>query len=510
MKVLTAAAMREVDRRAIEEIGIPSMVLMENAAIGVVEAVGEEFAAARSVLVLCGPGNNGGDGLAVARHLDARGYRVAAWLAVPGASLGGDAAAQLEICRRQGVELRELDGDLPDGALDGWDLVVDALFGTGLTRPLEGRMAELVEAVNAACAPVLAVDLPSGLDASLETPPGPAIEADLTVAFAAPKIAHVLPPACERVGRLAVADLGIPAGLVEWADGDVELLEAERLAPALSRRPAAAHKGHFGHLLVVAGSEGKSGAAILAARAAVAAGAGLVTVAAPRPIVAVVEAGSHESMTLPLAVEGDGGLAAGGLESALAAAAERDALAVGPGLGTAPATREWVRRLVLDSTSPLVLDADGLNAFAGRAAELRERAGPAVLTPHPGELARLLAVEPAEVLAERLTAARRAAELSGAIVVLKGFRTLVADPEGGVAVNPTGNPGMATGGTGDVLTGMIGALLAGGLDAMLAAELGVYLHGLAGDRAAGERGEISLRASDLIDHLPGALRRLGA
>ncbi len=506
--------MREVDRAAIEDYGIPSLVLMENAAIGVADAIAERFPAASSALIVCGPGNNGGDGLALARHLDIRGYRVRVVLATGGGEPRGDAGIQLRICRRQGLEIDEPREGEPPAALlarhRDCDLVVDALFGTGLARPLEGAFAGLVEAINGIAAPRVAIDLPSGLSGSSAAAPGPRVSADLTVTFAAPKLAHVFPPAAEFVGEVVVTDLGIPRELLARAESDLELLSAEELAPALAPRRRGAHKGDYGHVLVVAGSPGKAGAAVLAARGAVRSGAGLVTVAVPESVMGVVDAASVESMSQPLPVTGAGALADEAVAAVLSTVGDKDALALGPGLGQAPETARSIRRIALETSLPLVLDADGLNAFVGAVASLAERRGETVLTPHPGELARLLGVTTAEVVADRIGAARRAAELSGAIVALKGHLTLVADPLGGVAVNPTGNPGMATGGSGDVLTGMIAALAGQGMGAALAARLGVFLHGLAGDLAAEERGEISLSAGDLVELLPTAFERLAS
>jgi NAD(P)H-hydrate epimerase len=512
--------MRRTDERAIQELGMPSLVLMENAAIGVVDALGERFPEAERVAVFCGPGNNGGDGLAVARHLAVRGYRAEVWLVRGDKRLAADAASQLEICRRLGMEVVEVsgEGDLAAalGAASDAEVVVDALFGTGLDRALEGLFATAVDGIAALRAPrrvVLAVDLPSGLDASSHRPPGPHVRADLTVTFAALKVAHVLPPAALACGEVAVADLGLPASFLDETPGDLHWLVGEEIGTLLPRRLATSHKGSFGHVLVVAGSPGKSGAAVLAARAAVRAGAGLVTVGVPSPLLAVVAAGSIESMTLPLAADEDGRLRPAAVERILEVCVRCSALAVGPGLGTDGDTPEAVRRLAREATLPLVLDADGLNAFAGRPEELRQRPAPTVLTPHPGELARLLGTTAAAIQDDRLAAATAAARVTGAVVALKGHRTLVADPEGAVAVNPTGNPGMASGGSGDVLTGTVAALLAQGLAAWDAACLGVYAHGLAGDLLAARRGPEAIPAGELAATLAeafGALREASA
>ncbi len=514
MRILSAEAMREVDRAAIEDLGIPSLVLMENAAIGVVEALGKAYGEAESAAVFCGPGNNGGDGLAVARHLVVRGWEVRVFLVTGGRDLSGDAAVQLGICRKAELPVLEIaSGDGLAAALEAaaeCDVVVDALFGTGLARPLEGLFAQVVDAINALPAPCVAVDLPSGLSGSQVRPIGPHVQADLTVTFAAPKVAHVFPPAADAVGEMVVTDLGIPPRLIEEVEeeaGDLHLLMGEELADLLPEREPGSHKGDYGHALIVAGSPGKAGAAILAARAAVRAGAGLVTAAVPEPILQTVDLGSIESMTLGLPAGAAGQIAERAADVLLDAAEGKAVLALGPGLGQEPATAATIRRIVLECPLPLVLDADGVNAFAGRAGELAGRRAETILTPHPGELGRLLGISTSQIQEDRLAAARGAAEETGAIVVLKGHLTLVASGTA-VFVNPTGNPGMATGGTGDVLTGLIAGLLAQGLDALDATLVAVYLHGLAGDLAASRLGEAPLAAGDLIEILPAAFAAL--
>jgi NAD(P)H-hydrate epimerase len=514
MRILTAEAMREVERAAIEDLGIPSLVLMENAAIGVVEALGKAFGEAESVAIFCGPGNNGGDGLAVARHLSVRGWEVRIFLVTGGRQLSADAEVQLGICRKAELPVLEITGEERLGpsleAAAECDLVVDALFGMGLTRPLEGLFAQVVDAINELPAPCIAVDLPSGLSASEAQPIGPHVTADLTVTFAAPKVAHIFPPAAGAVGEMVVTDLGIPPRLVndvEEEGGDLHLLMGEELADLLPEREPGSHKGDYGHALIVAGSPGKAGAAILAARAAVRAGAGLVTVGVPEPIVQTVDLGSIESMTLGLPAGASGQIADEAVGTVLDAAEGMSVLALGPGLGQEAETQAAIRRLVLDCPLPVVIDADGLNAFAGHAGDLTSRRAETVLTPHPGELGRLLGVSTAQIQEDRVAAARGAAEETGAIVVLKGHLSLIASGTA-VFVNPTGNPGMATGGSGDVLTGLIAGLIAQGLDALDATMLAVYVHGLAGDLAAGRLGEIALAAGDLIELLPAAFAAL--
>jgi hydroxyethylthiazole kinase-like uncharacterized protein yjeF len=512
MRILSAEQARAVDRRAIDELGVPSLVLMENAAIGVADAIGSLFPAADSVAILCGPGNNGGDGLALARHLHTRGYEVGIAVISTSGELKGDSAVQESICQKLGLEVERvadeeaLEAALADAA--SRDVVVDALFGTGLTRSLEGLYAAAVRGINALGLPCLSVDLPSGLAGGSSEPLGHHVHADVTVTFVGPKIAHIFPPAADAVGELVIADLGVPA---RWADDSgnaaeaLYLLTGEDLACLVPERAPDSNKGNFGHLLIVAGSVGKGGAAILSARSAVRSGAGLVTVGTPEALVATVTAGSFESMTLALPAGAEGKIAQGAAAAVGEALLTRSALAIGPGLGNDDATAEVIRTIVLAADRPAVVDADALNAFAGRPTELKSRTAPTVLTPHPGELGRLLGMTTAAVQADRLGAVRKAVEATGAVVVLKGHLTLVSGPgENGTHVNPTGNPGMATGGTGDVLTGLIGALLAQGLPALDAACLGVFLHGTAGDLALEKLGGHGLAAGDLIEAFPAA------
>jgi hydroxyethylthiazole kinase-like uncharacterized protein yjeF len=513
--VLTTAEIREADRRTIEEIGLPGAVLMENAGAAIERALRERYPAARRILVLCGRGNNGGDGFVVARRLlDLRPEVV---LFGEKTAVKGDARLHMMAFLASGGTLREA----PDA--EAWtslreqvlacDLVVDALLGTGLDRAPAGSVGRAIADLASFGGPVVAVDLPSGVSSDSGECPGEAVRASLTLALAAPKRGHVLPPACDRVGELVVADIGIPARLL-LDQATCFLIEGKDVSLAYGRRPRGAHKGTYGHLLVVAGSWGKSGAAILAARGALRAGVGLVTVATPTTALALVAAGAPEIMTEALPVLDDGSLQAQAVDRALALARERDAVVLGPGLPADAATRDFVRAFVPRCPVPLLVDAEGLNALApsrrapGATALLRRKAG-TVVTPHPGEMARLLACSVPEVQAHRLESGARLARETGAVVVLKGQRTLVSHPEGRAAINPTGNPGMATGGMGDVLAGIVGALLARGREPWLAATAGAFLHGLAGDRAATEKGEEGLVAGDLVEALPLALASLG-
>ncbi|MCB1008304.1 MAG: NAD(P)H-hydrate dehydratase [Acidobacteria bacterium] len=509
MRVLTAAESRAFDRRAIDEIGLPGPVLMENAALAVVESLVSGFPEVSRVAIVCGPGNNGGDGFAVARHLATRGYEVELGLDRFGRDPSTDCAAQIEICRRIGLEVRDLGAEESIDRFADAPLLVDALFGTGLTRPLEGEVAARVAALGRGRAPRLAVDLPSGLDADRAKPVGPVLRADRTVTFVALKPAHVLPPAADLCGEVAVADLGLPAREAGGA-GALHLLVSEEVAAWMPPRAAGAHKGTFGQALLVAGSRALPGASILAARAAVRGGAGLVTVAAPRELGAALAAASPESMQHSMAQTEGGGADFSALEGLLAAAAARTAVAVGPGMGRDAATIRLIERFVLDVGRPLVLDADGLAPFEGAVDRLRERRAATVLTPHPGELARLLGTTVEAIEDDRLVAVRDAAERSGAVVVLKGRRTLVAAPDGEVWINATGGPALASGGSGDVLTGLLLARLAQGNEPAIAAAVAVHLHGVAGDLAAERSGGPAVPAGDLAEAIPAAYRRVAS
>jgi hydroxyethylthiazole kinase-like uncharacterized protein yjeF len=521
MLVLTAEEMRAADRRTIEDVGLPGAVLMENAGAAVARAIRQKWPAARRILVLCGKGNNGGDGFVTARRL--LDFRPEVCLFARRAAVAGDALLHMNAYERSGGQVHEVADEEAwrsrrEALLDWAEVVVDALLGTGLRNAPRGLLARVIGDVEARSTrggtPVVAVDVPSGLSSDSGQTPWASLTADLTVALAAPRRCHVLAPACDLVGELQVADIGIPAQVVAETGARLSLLEARDAAAAFPPRDPGAHKGSFGHVLVVAGSVGKTGAAVLCATGALRSGAGLVTVATPWHALPMVAAGRAEVMTEPLPVAASGDLEVGAAERALELCRTRDAVVVGPGLGDNASTRAFVRRLVRECPRPLLLDADGLNAFAGEvealAQSIRERQAPTVLTPHPGEMARLVGSRIPDVQSHRLEVALSLAASVGAHVVLKGRRTLVARPDGRAAVNPTGNPGMATGGTGDVLAGVVGALLARGLDVWVAATAGVYVHGLAGDLAAARLGPEALLAQDLVDALPEAIRGVGS
>lgn len=482
--VLDNQRMREADRHTIEDLGVPSIVLMENAAAGVVEALREAFPDARDVVVVCGRGNNGGDGLAIARQLAIGGHDVTAVVVADPDTLSGDPALELELGRRFEIPLEfVVDDDLGvlDRLLDGRpDVVVDALLGTGLDRPLGGRLATIAEKINATDIPVVAVDVPTGLSGSSAEVPGPVLEADLTVTFAALKTCHVLPPACHHCGEVAVAEIGIPPGALE-STADLWWVEADDIALMLPVRDRDGHKGRFGHVLVVAGAMGRGGAVAMAARAAVAVGAGLVTMAVPEPLVQMVDGACLEAMTLPVAADPEG--AFGDLEGAIPDLGRFSVIAMGPGMGTGIGAAEGLAWVLGQWHGPLVFDADAINLLAGEPERLAGRDVPPILTPHPGELGRLLGWSTEDVVGDRLSAAREAARRSGSVVVAKGYRTIVAAPDGEAYINPPGDAHLGSGGSGDVLTGTIAALLAQGLEPIRAALVGCWLHGRGGELA---------------------------
>lgn len=513
MIVVTADEMRAMDAWTIRH-GTPGRVLMARAAAGAVAVLRPLLASRRGpVVVLCGKGNNGGDGFVMARLLRAKRRAVETWLVGEEAAVRGDARDALARWRRAGGRVHAIGGeeDLARfrARLAGSAAVVDALFGTGLSAPVTGLPAAAIDAVNAAGVPVLAVDVASGLSADTGHPLGTAVRASATATMGFRKIGQCQHPGIGLSGEVHVVDIGIPAEAVAAAGPRATLLEAADAGRLVPRRAADAHKGTNGHVLVVAGGPGKLGAALLAAEGAARAGAGLTTLAVPASLLARVDGRVREAMTTPLPDGGDG-TAAALHPAALRAWLEPFAAVVcGPGLGQAPGTRELVAQVLGAAQCPIVLDADGLNVVAGTPA-LAGRAAPTLVTPHPGEMSRLLKTTTRAVQADRVGIARRLAERDRVVTVLKGAATVIAAPDGRVAISPTGNPGMATGGMGDVLAGMLGGLLAQGLECFDAAALGVYAHGAAGDRVAARSGEIGLLAGDLVAELPATLRALRA
>lgn len=515
VEILTSQQMRRIDRRAIASFGIPEIVLMENAGIQVLNCMQRVFPdlPLRRILLMCGPGNNGGDAFVVARHLHNRHIPFAAILFGRRRRMRGTAATNLGMLARVGVKPIEVttraEWTKARRHLRASDLVVDGVLGTGLSRPASGLLAGVFENVNDADVEVMAVDIPSGLAGDSAEIPGPCLAADHTVTFARPKIAHVFPPAATLCGEVHVADISIPDEAITRQRVDLSLIEEDELLPHLPVRGAASHKGDYGHVVALAGSRGKAGAARMVALGAMRAGAALVTLAVPAGIQRGLAPRAMEAMSEGLAETRRGTLARDALRNVLSLLKGKTAAVLGPGLSDEPETVSLVREVVRRARLPLVLDADGLNAFAGEWHLLKRRPGrPLLLTPHPGEMARMLGLTTARVQASRVEVARSLARDTGAHVVLKGYRTVIAMPDGRVRINPTGNPGMATGGSGDVLSGLLVGLLAQGLKMEHAAATGVYLHGLAGDLAAEEIGEMPLMARDILARFPRALARI--
>jgi ADP-dependent NAD(P)H-hydrate dehydratase / NAD(P)H-hydrate epimerase len=522
MKILTAAETREVDRLTTERHGIPSLTLMENAGKTVVAFIKQRFPklGRRRIVILCGKGNNGGDGFVVARHLLEMGARAGLYLFAEPTEVRGDAAVNLKRWQDVARDLRiirdEQEWQEAKAALAFADVIVDALVGTGVRGPVEGVLREAIEEINRRPAEtaVVAVDIPSGLSADTGEAQGVAVAANYTVTFTAPKIGFFLGSAAQHVGQLIVRDIGSPPELIEEVGkGHLRWIEPRELTQfAIPRRPEA-HKGDYGHALIVAGSVGKSGAAILASWAALRVGAGLVTVATPEPVMPIIASYTPEVMTEPLPATETGSISLRSLEYERfqRLLKGKRALAIGPGLSTHDETLQFVRTVIRERLPiPIVLDADGLNAFDGHAQELTGSNGMIVLTPHPGEMARLLGSTTNDIQSRRLEVAQKAAAEWDAFIILKGHQTIVAAPNGQAWINSTGNPGMATGGTGDVLTGMLVGLTAeyGTKAWWWTLGFGVYLHGLAGDLAAADIGQSPLMASDLLRAIPDAFQHL--
>lgn len=514
MIVVSAEQMRRLDQLTIQRYGVSSLHLMERAGAAVARALLERFrdAASKGVLVVAGKGNNGGDGFVVARLLAERGLPCTAVLLARRDEVSADAAHNLKAYLAQKGEVTEADGEVLAALgrkLDRAGVVVDAILGTGVKSEVRGLYAEAITMVNASGRPVVAVDIPSGLDTDTGAPLGTVIQADMTVALGYPKIGQVVYPGIGYCGELAVADIGLDPRAVEEVAPDTELVEREQVRRLVPRRRADSHKGTYGHLLIFAGSRGKTGAAILCSRAAMRVGAGLVTLAAPLSLNDILAGSLVEVMTAPLEENDAKEVQPLGAAEWSGLLDRKDALLFGPGIGVNDWTQSTLRWLLRHLEIPWVIDADGLNNLALQLDRLKSAKTPPVLTPHPGEMARLLGTETAAVNRDRVGSARAFAAEHRCHVVLKGARTVIATRDGKVFINPTGNPGLASGGTGDVLAGMIAAFLGQRLAPADAMVLAVYLHGDVGDQVAARSGQIGLIASDIIEGLPGGLKRLG-
>ncbi len=512
--------MRNIDSRAMDEHSIPSLDLMESAGSGIAAVVENELSgvSGKKVAVVCGKGNNGGDGLVIARHLRSKGAEVAVFLLSKGEGLKGDPEANLRRWEDSGESVTELETEDSPGwveledSLSRADLAVDALLGTGAKGALRGKVALAARALEACPCPVVAVDVPTGVDSDTGEAGEPCVRASLTATLALMKPGLFLYPGVERAGRVVLVDIGIPASCVEEEGIRTELVEHLYAASLLPRRAFNAHKGTCGKVAIVGGSVGLTGAVTLAGLGALRSGSGLVTAHVPEGVNPILETKLTEVMTSPLPQTADTSISMDALPSLLDLARSMDALLLGPGLSRNPESAELARAFAAEyrkmgkERAPVVLDADGINAFEGKLEGLEDTGW--VVTPHPGEMGRLTGRKIGDIEARRIEAARDLAAKTGLTVVLKGAPTVTADSSGVCYVNSTGNPGMATGGTGDVLSGMVLSFLGQGLDGPGAAVLAVYLHGLAGDVAADENTVWGMCAGDLVDYLPEALFEL--
>ncbi len=508
MKIVTAEEMRSIDRVTSERFGVPSLTLMESAGAAIADYVLSHYAAAKRIVVFCGKGNNGGDGFVAARRLHDAGKQVQVILLADPAELRGDAAVMFGQLQSEVIAVHsseEMKGGRVGACLSA-DLFVDALLGTGFKPPVKGLYADAIEMMNASRSPVIAVDIPSGADADGMSPQsGTIARADAIVTFTAPRPAHVF--GSLTAGVTCVAEIGSPREAVV-STLQLNVITAQDIRSLVTARPAESNKGSYGHVLVVGGSLGKAGSVAMAGMAALRAGAGLSTVATAKSGLSTVAGFHPELMTEPLSETDAGTISGAALARIEELAKGKSVVAIGPGISREPQTAQLVRTLIAKLQVPIVLDADGLNAFDGRTEELNGRGRTLVITPHPGEMARLAGCSIPDVQKDRLGTARKFAREHQVIVVLKGHRTLVVQPDGEAWVNTTGNPGMATGGTGDILTGMTAGMIAqqpkNAFEAVLAA---VHLHGLAGDVMGEREGEHSMVATDLLLGLPEAFRR---
>jgi NAD(P)H-hydrate epimerase len=508
MKIVTAAEMRTIDRITTEKFGVPSLELMENAGTAVADFTISHFPNAERIGVICGKGNNGGDGFVAARKLKTAGKAVRVLVLADPKELRGDAAEMFSRMKIAPVIARspeELNAAAAREVYES-DLLVDAILGAGFRPPVSGLYADAIHALNASHAPIIAVDIPSGADADvMGEQTGSVARADGIVTFTAPRPAHVFGGGTP--GPTVICPIGSPDDAIV-SELHLNLTTPHDIAPLIGPRPRASNKGNYGHVLVVGGSLGKAGAAGMAGISVLRVGAGLSTVATAESVLSTVASFHPEIMTEPLPETDQGSIALSGLNAIQALAKGKTVIAVGPGISRVPETSQLVRDLVKNAHEPVVLDADGLNAFEGKAAELQGRENPIVITPHPGEMARLLGSTVPAVQRHRINVARTFAREHSLIVVLKGHRTLIARPDGEIWVNTTGNPGMATGGTGDILTGMVSGMIAQHREQIFEAVVAaVYLHGLAGDIAREHLGEHSLIATDLLTYLPRAFGR---
>lgn len=503
--------MKRLDEISINEYGIPGIVLMENAGLAVVEEIERLHMAEKHAVVLCGTGNNGGDGFVVARHLYNKGWKVNVFVCGEEQKIKGDALTNFRIVRHIGIPVCSIDeasADLLKGPINASPLIVDALLGTGFSGKLKGFYKDIIDKVNESKACVLSVDVPSGLDTDTGFSGGDCVLADYTVTFQIPKAGLLINDGPKACGNLKAKDISIPKAAIDAMEFNLNLLEQDTIKGMLPQRECNTHKGSYGSVFVVACSKGMEGSGIMSSRAALRSGAGIVLLALPGSLQRSICADTLEIMTKGLEDRGSGILAEECIPQLLETAKKSSTLLIGPGLTDSESIRAIMTEVIRNCTLPMIIDADGLNAISSNLGILKEHKGEIVITPHPGEMARLCGCSSADIQKDRLGYAERFAGEYGVIVVLKGYRTIIALPDGTAFINPTGNPGMATAGSGDVLAGIIAGLAAQKLSLPHAALCGVYIHGAAGDCAAGKVGEYGLKAGDIIENIPHTIKSI--
>ncbi|KXG74457.1 bifunctional ADP-dependent NAD(P)H-hydrate dehydratase/NAD(P)H-hydrate epimerase [Thermotalea metallivorans] len=514
MKVVDGIEMKKLDRKAMEEYGIPGVILMEHAGMAVTEEILKDLAHQenKEIVIVCGTGNNGGDGVVAARHLHQKGFPVKVRIIGDIARISEDAKINCDILKKLRVDIKTIIDfkDVPklSEELSRCGVIVDAIFGTGLNKEVQGLTREVILAVNRTNTYVLSIDIPSGVRASDGHICGIAVKADKTVVLQLPKIGNIQFPGADYAGEMVVKDIGIPHEAIEKSNFPINLITADMVQAILPQRRKDTHKGNYGKAYIVAGSTGMTGAAMLTCEAVLRSGAGLLKVAIPQSLNNIMEVRLTEAITVPLPELKKGVVGISDIEKIIKTMQESDVIAVGPGSGQTRELEEVLRNIFEAATIPIVLDADALNALAHRQEILKLIKSAAVLTPHTGEMSRLTNIPVEEINRNRIQIALEFAKKWNVILILKGARTIVASPDGKVFVNTTGNPGMATAGSGDVLTGIVTGLLAQGIQPIKAAIAAVYLHGVAGDRAAARLGEYGLIAGDIVLELPYAIKEI--
>jgi len=509
MKVLTPERMAKYDEYAIKTWGIPSTVLMENAGRNMYRLMKERYLVDKSrISIFCGRGNNGGDGFVVGRYALEAGYRVKVFLLCKKEDLKGDVALNMRLYTSIGGDIIEVDNsfDIVQRGIQHADIIIDAIFGTGLSKPVTGREKTVIERINESGKPVIAVDIPSGIDGKTGIPLGCAVKAMHTFTFAYPKIGQILCPGAYHAGKLTVIDISIPSFVEEKVGFDGYVIDGAMLKNTLKERTPWSHKGTYGHAVVIAGSPGKTGAAYMTSLAALKIGAGLVTLIIPESLNNIMEAKLTEVMTYPVADNGTGCFTLSSYDRIKAFVEDKDVVIMGPGLSQNRETMELVRKLYIEIDKPFVIDADGINAFQNHIDVIKEVKRDAVFTPHPGEIARLIGLSPKDINEDRIGIGRRFVEETGGNLVLKGAGTVIFSPSGDIFINPTGNPALAKGGSGDILTGFIGGLASQGCPLVEASSAGVYLHGYLADDWVEANTDMDLLAGDLLAGLSKAIR----